>query len=96
MQNYQKKGERKMASRRDKDLFNYFISGMEESMQAQLRYMYSRNSMLNEYQRRQEMERMKKEITEDVLSRISIMFETGEALEKVNALNKAINQLGEN
>ena len=43
-----------------------------------------------------EMERMKKEITEDVLSRISIMFETGEALEKVNALNKAINQLGEN
>ena len=85
-----------MSNRHEQDLFNYFISGMEEGMQAQLRYLYSRNSMLNEYQRRQEMEKMKKEITEDVLSRISIMFETGEALEKVNALNKAINQLGEN
>lgn len=84
-----------MASRRDKDLFNYLISGMEEGMQAQLRYMYSRNSLLNEYDRRQEMERMKKEITEDVLSRISIMFETGEAIKKVNALNEAIEQLGE-
>lgn len=95
MQNNQKKGGRKMASRRDKDLFNYLISGMEEGMQAQLRYMYSRNSLLNEYDRRQEMERMKKEITEDVLSRISIMFETGEAIKKVNALNEAIEQLGE-
>ena len=57
--------------------------------------MYARNSLFNEIERRQEMERMKKEITEDVLSRISIMFETGEALSKVNALNKAIEQLGE-
>ncbi len=84
-----------MSNRREKDLFNYLISGMEDGMQAQLRYMYSRNSMLNEYERRQEIERMKKEITEDVLSRISIMFETGEALNKINALNKAIEQLGE-
>lgn len=84
-----------MSNRRNENLFNYFISGMEKEMQAQLRYMYTRNNMLNEYERRQEMERMKKEITEDVLSRISIMFETGEALNKVNALNKAIEQLGE-
>lgn len=84
-----------MSNRRNENLFNYFISGMEKEMQAQLRYMYTRNNMLNEYEHRQEIERMKKEITEDVLSRISIMFETGEALNKVNALNKAIEQLGE-
>lgn len=85
-----------MSNRREQDLFNYFISGMEKEMQAQLRYMYAHNSSLKEYEHRQEMERMKKQITEDVLSRISIMFETGEALNKVTALNKAINQLGEN
>ena len=36
---------------------------------------------------------MKKEIIEEVLSRISIMFETGEAIKEINALNKAIEQL---
>ena len=75
------------------EFFNYFISGMEEELQGQLRYLYARNSILNEYEHRQEMERMKKEITEDVLSRISIMFETGEAIDKINALNEAIEQL---
>ena len=35
-----------------------------------------------------------KEIVEEVLSRLSIMFETGEAIREINALNKAIEQLG--
>ena len=43
--------------------------------------------------RQQEREQLKKEITEDVLSRISIMFETGEAIKEINALNRAIEQL---
>lgn len=43
--------------------------------------------------KQQEREQLKKEITEDVLSRISIMFETGEAIKEINALNKAIEQL---
>ena len=44
--------------------------------------------------KQQEREQLKKEITEDVLSRISIMFETGEAIKQINSLNKAIEQLG--
>lgn len=43
--------------------------------------------------RQQEREQLKREITDDVLSRISIMFETGEAIKEINALNKAIEQL---
>lgn len=84
-----------MKNYREQDLFRHFISGMDEKMQAQLNHMYARNSLFNEIERRQEMERMKKEITEDVLSRISIMFETGEAIKKINALNEAIEQLAE-
>ena len=40
-----------------------------------------------------EKEQLIKEITEAVLSRISIMFETGEAIKQINALNNAIEQL---
>ena len=66
IKNYQKKGEYEISNRRNENLFNYFISGMEKEMQAQLRYMYSRNSLLNEIEHRKEIERLKKEITEDV------------------------------
>ena len=41
----------------------------------------------------QKYEQLKKEIIEEVLSRISIMFETGEAIKEINTLNKAIEQL---
>ena len=82
-----------MSYTRDDDLFRNMISGFESNLQAQLNYQYTHNKMLNELERRQEIERMKKEIVEEVLSRISIMFETGEAIQKINALNKAIEQL---
>ena len=50
--------------------------------------------MVERYNKQQEREQMKKEIVEEVLSRLSIMFETGEAIREINALNKAIEQLG--
>lgn len=50
--------------------------------------------MIERYNKQQEREQIKKEIVEEVLSRLSIMFETGEAIREINALNKAIEQLG--
>lgn len=50
--------------------------------------------MIERYNKQQEREQMKKEIVEEVLSRLSIMFETGEAIREINSLNKAIEQLG--
>ena len=47
-----------------------------------------------QYNKQREREQLKKEIIEAVLSRLSIMFETGEAIKEINALNKAIEQLG--
>lgn len=74
-------------------MFDYFINGLDSKMQATLNMMYLNSNSIDEMNHRREMEEMKKEITEDVLSRISIMFETGEALEKIKSLNKAIEQL---
>ena len=75
-------------------MFDYFINGLDSKMQATLNMMYMNSMRIDEMNHRREMEHMKKEIIEEVLSRISIMFETGEAIKEINALNKAIEQLG--
>ena len=49
--------------------------------------------MRERFNKEREREQLKKEIIEEVLSRISIMFETGEAIKKINSLNEAIEQL---
>ena len=76
-------------------MFDYFINALEPEMQSTLNMMYFNSNRIDEMNHRREMEEMKKEITEDVLSRLSIMFETGEALKKIKALDKAIEQLVE-
>ena len=74
-------------------MFDYFINGLDQKMQATLNMMYLNSNRIDEMNHQREMEEMKKEIVEEVLSRISIMFETGEALKEINTLNKAIEQL---
>jgi hypothetical protein len=53
--------------------------------------MYAHNRMTDEINRRREMEQMKQEITEEVMSRISIWIET-EAIEQLRDL---LNSLGQ-
>ena len=74
-------------------MFDYFINGLDSKMQATLNMMYMNSMKIGEMNHRRAMEQMKQEIIEEVLSRISIMFETGEAIKEINALNKAIEQL---
>ena len=80
-----------MSKRQNDDLFNQFLRGMDSKMQAQLNYLYSRNQQQNELERRRELEQMKREITDDVLSRVSIRVEQT----AFEAINKAINRLGQ-
>ena len=61
--------------------------------QPYLAWNISHARMNDRLYKEREREQLKKEITEDVLSRISAMFETGEAIKEINALNKAIEQL---
>lgn len=76
-------------------MFDYFIEGLDSKMQATLNMMYLNSMSIDEANHRREMEEMKQQVIEEVLSRISIMFETGEAIKKINSLNKAIEQLGD-
>ena len=77
-------------SRRDEDMFRYFISGMDQKMQAQLNLMFAHNKLMAGEEHRREMEQMKREITEDVLSRISIRLED----EALKQLRDMLNDLG--
>ena len=61
----QNKGDKRMNySRRDEDMFRYFISGMDQKMQAQLNLMFAHNKIMAGEEHRREMEQMKREITD--------------------------------
>lgn len=77
-------------SRREEDMFRYFISGMDQKMQAQLNLMFAHNKLMAGEEHRREMEQMKREITEDVMSRISIRLED----EALKQLRDMLNGLG--
>ena len=78
-------------SRRDEDMFRYFISGLDQKMQAQLNLMFAHNKLMAGEEHRREMEQIKNEITEDVMSRISIRLEAEalkQLLDMLNGLGK--------
>ena len=75
-------------------LFDYFISGMEQDMQATLKMMYLDSCNIDEANHRREMEQMKEEITQDVLSRISATVDVSEIFDAIDGLNEKIESLG--
>ena len=79
--------------RKNDDLFNYTLRELEKKGQLELSLHFQRQRMLEQYNQKKELERMKQEIVNEVLSRISIMFSTGEAMNKIKGLNEAIEQL---
>lgn len=77
-------------------MFSYLISGFEKSMQSTLNMMYARSNMIDEENNRREMEQMKKEIADDVISRISATVDVSEIFDAIDGLNDKINSLGRN
>ena len=65
-------------------------------MQATLNMMYARSNMIDEENHRREMEQMKKEIADDVISRISATVDVSEIFDAIDRLNDKINGLGRN
>ena len=75
-------------------LFDYFIKGMEQDMQATLKMMYLNICNIDEANHRREMEQMKEEITQDVLSRISATVDVSEIFDAIDGLNEKLESLG--
>lgn len=75
-------------------LFDYLIKGMEQDMQATLKLMYLDSCNIDEANHRREMEQMKEEITQDVLSRISATVDVSEIFDAIDGLNEKLESLG--
>ena len=81
-------------TRRDEDMFRYFISGLDQKMQAQLSLMFAHNKIMAEEEHRREMEQMKEGIVQEVLSRISATVDVTEIFDAIDGLNEKIESLG--
>ena len=75
-------------------MFDYFIQGMDEKMQTTLNMMYLNSCMIDEENLRREMEQMKEEIVQEVLSRISATVDVTEIFDAIDGLNEKIESLG--
>lgn len=75
-------------------MFDYFIQGMDEKMQTTLNMMYHNSCMIDEENHRREMEQMKEEIVQEVLSRISATVGVTEIFDAIDGLNEKIESLG--
>lgn len=75
-------------------IFNQLIQGLDKSTRATLSYMFQKELMNDEYKRKNEMERMKKEIADDVLSRITATVDVSEIVAQIEDLQKALDKLG--
>lgn len=75
-------------------MFQSLISGMDKSMQTTLNRMYHNSIMIDEMNHRREMEQMKEEIVQEVLSRISATVDVTEIFDDIDGLNEKIESLG--
>lgn len=75
----------------NKSFFNHFIEGLDDKAQAYLNLYFTRELMKDQFIRRAEIEKLKNEITEEVLSRVHIRLEA-EALEELRDLLKSLDR----
>lgn len=83
-----------MRNRQKDFMFDCLISGFEKSMQLTLNQMYYQSCKIDEENHRREMEQMKDEIAEYVISRIKATVDVSEIVEEIEELRKAIESLG--
>ena len=83
-----------MRNRQKDFFFANLISGLDKSMQATLNIMYSKAQLIDELNHSREMEQMKKEIADDVISRISATVDVSEIIDQIEELRRAIDRLG--
>lgn len=75
-------------------IFEQVIGGLEQSMQATLRMMYSHMKMYDEIEKRREREQLKREIMSEIVANIKATVDISEVIQEIDELRKAIDSLG--
>lgn len=76
-------------------MFDALIGGLDKAAQATLRPMYNKSRMNDEIIHRQEIEDMKHEIAEYVISHISATVDVSDIIKQIEELRRAIDSLGQ-
>ena len=84
-----------LTNKSKEDFFNHFLQGMDTKLQAQLAFEFQRMLMLERYEHEREMKKLKEEIVQEVLARISVSIDVSDVIEEIEELRRAIDSLGE-
>ena len=76
--------------RNQNSMFDLMLKAMENTGDIMLRYQFQKEMMKNSFLDRQEREKLKEEIVQEVLARISIVLED----EAIKELEKMLRNLG--
>ena len=76
--------------RNQNSMFDLMLKAMENTGDIMLRYQFQKEMMKNSFLDRQEREKLKEEIVQEVLARISIVLED----EAIKELDKMLRNLG--
>lgn len=74
-------------------IFDSLIQGLDKSVQATLKMTFNRCMIRDEWQHKQEMEQMKREIIDELTTRLSATIDAEELHKAIKGLNKEINSL---
>lgn len=81
---------------RQKDfLFEAIIGGMDEAMQATLRQMYNQTRINDMFIRQREMEQIKREVAEYVMSHMTATLDVSDIVDEIEDLRRSIDSLGQ-
>lgn len=83
-----------MPNRSKDDFFQQLIKGLDKTIQATLLAMYRKSVIAKELIFRVEIDKLKKEIVDEVLESIRASADMKQILSQINELNQAIDKLG--
>ena len=74
-------------------MFESFIQGLDKNLQAQLSYYFRKQMILEDFAKSKEMQKMKAEIIDEVLQRISLTTNADEIISQIKDLQKGLDDL---
>ena len=83
-----------MPNRAKDDFFQKLIRGLDKTIQATLLAMYRKSALAEELIFRVEIDKLKKEIFDEVLEAIRASADMKQILSQIDELNQAIDKLG--
>ena len=74
-------------------MFESFIQGLDKNLQAQLSYYFRKQMILEDFAKSKEMQKMKAEIIDEVLQRISLSTNAEDVISQIKDLQKGLDDL---